>query len=186
MRKVLAVVIVAAILGMGASAFAQIPNVQPYFDKNLTETQGYCQGFAVKDTLSIVCNNFNMFMSSVEFGITPPATDAIWSADIYLPGSLHLGQTNTGTTISFNIPRNAFLPCIVMYYEITWLCTDCLLATPNVPIVVIPHPGTGKLRAVEWQTFRQVNGVGMTALICPLGVGTEPSTWGKVKSLYSE
>lgn len=189
MRKVLAVVIVAAILCVGAlSASAQVPNVQIYFDKYLTATQGYCGGFGVKDTLSVVANNFNMFMSTIEYSIVPPAADAAWTGDIQVPGALFLGQSPTGITITYPIPRNAFVACIVMYYEITWLCSDCDVDAPahNVPIVVQGHPYNGLITAIEWNTYREVYGVGMTSLICPLGVSTEESTWGRVKSLYSE
>jgi len=49
---------------------------------------------------------------------------------------------------------------------------------------VDPHPGTGLLQAIEWNTFRTVQGVGMTSLVCPWLIGTEATSWGHVKSLY--
>lgn len=185
MRKVLAVVIVAAILAVGAlSASAQVPNIQIYMDKNLTETQGFCKGFGVKDTLRVVANNFNMFMSTIEFSIQPPAVVATWSGDIHRAGALFLGQSPTGVTITYPIPLNAFLPATVMYYEIIWLCAVCNEEAD--PIIVKGHPYNNLITGIEWNTFREVYGVGMTSLLCPPPIGTEESTWGRVKSLYSE
>jgi hypothetical protein len=138
----------------------------------------------VKDTLSVVANNFAMFMSTIEYSIQPPSVVATWSGDIHIAGSLFLGQSPTGVTITYPIPRNAFFPAIVMYYEIIWLCAECNEEAD--PIIVKPHPGTNLLQAIEWQTFRTVDGVGMTSLACPPPISTEESTWGKVKSLYSE
>jgi hypothetical protein len=188
MRKVLAVVMVAAILCVGAlSASAQVPNITVYFDKILQHTDGYCQGMNALDTLSVTCNNFNMFMSTIEFSIAPPTADAIYLSDIHVAGSLHLGNSPTGITISYPTPKNAFLPFVCMYYQILWQCDDCSTAPQhNVPIIVQGHPYNGLITAVEWQTYRIVEGVGMTSLICPDGVKTETSTWGGVKALYSE
>jgi hypothetical protein len=73
-----------------------------------------------------------------------------------------------------------------MYYEIIWLCETCPEPRVGDPIIVQGHPFDGILHAIEWQTFRKVIGVGMTSVICSPPVSTEESTWGRVKSLYSE
>jgi len=190
MRKVLAVVIVAAICSIGVNAFAQIPNVQIYFDDNLQQTQGYCKGFGVGDTLKVVCNNFGMFMSTIEFGIVPPTMYALGGGDVHIPGALWLGtSTNpvTGVTITYPIPKNAFGPFVCMGYSILWVCDVCPPEPAPVGVVkVIPNPASGKLQAIEWQTFRLVQGTGMTSTLCPGVISTEESTWGRVKSLYAE
>lgn len=185
MRKVLAVVIVAAILSIGAlSAFAQVPNVQVYFDENLTQTQSNCGGFLVPDTLNVVANNFNMLLSTIEFSIIPPTTKALYVGDVHRPDALWLGSSPTGVTITYSIPHNAFVPFVCMRYAILWLCDTC--DAVSEPIIVGPEPFEGVVAAIEWQTFRKVVGVGMTSLICPGVISTEESTWGRVKALYSE
>lgn len=189
MRKVLAVVIVAAICSIGVNAFAQIPNMQIYFDDKLQETQGYCKGFGVEDTLNVVCNNFNMFMSTIEFGIAPPTANAIALGDLHIPGALWLGSSTgaSGIVITYPTPRNAFDPFICMRYRIAWVCSDCDIdGVEGATIQVIPNQYSGVVQAIEWQTYRLVQGVGMTSLLCPGVVSTEESTWGKVKSLYAE
>jgi hypothetical protein len=64
-----------------------------------------------------------------------------------------------------------------------WLCTDCQHCTDN-EITVIPHPVSGKIRAVNWYNMAVVEGIGMTSIICPSARATQVTTWGAVKSLY--
>lgn len=194
MRKVLVVATAAALLCMGAiGAFAQIPNMQVYFDKNLQQTQADCQGFLVEDTLQVVCNNFNMLMSTVEFGIQPPSINAYFTGDIIPPSAIYLGDSsvNQGLVLTYPLPRNCFVPFVCSQIRIAWLCDTCGQTGPPAsifaePIVVIPNQSSGYLRAIEYQSLRIVNVVGMTSLICPGEISTQESTWGKVKSLYAQ
>jgi hypothetical protein len=194
MRKVLVVATAAALLCMGAiGAFAQIPNMQVYFDKNLQQTQRDCQGFLVNDTCQVVCNNFNMLMSTVEFGIQPPTVNAYFLEDILPAGALKLGDTsvNQGLVITYPLPRNCFQPFVADQIVITWLCDVCGQVGPPAsifaePIVVIPNQTSGYLRAIEYDSLRIIDVVGMTSLLCPGEVKTEDSTWGRVKSLYAQ
>lgn len=194
MRKVLVVATAAALLCMGAiGAFAQIPNMQVYFDKNLQQTQADCKGFLYEDTLQVVCNNFNMLMSTVEFGIQPPTVNAYYNGDIIPAGALILGDNtaNQGLVITYPLPRNCFFPFVACQLRITWLCDVCGQAGPpasifNEPIKVIPNQTSGLLRAIEYQSLRVIDVVGMTSTICPESNATEESTWGKVKSLYAQ
>ena len=139
-----------------------------------------------------MCNNFNMWMATISFAIVPPPADAFYTGDVHLPGAVFLGTTIGGVSITYPLPQNAFDPFICMYYEITWLCDYCpddpgegVAGVPNVPIIVIAHPGIGAVEAVEYTTFQKVNGVGMTSLICPEGVSTQETTWGGIKALYN-
>jgi hypothetical protein len=163
---------------------AQVPNVQITFDAVRYQTNGFCKGIGVLDTLFVVARNFNILMSSIEYAIEPPAQDAAWAGDLHRPGALFLGQSSTGVTITYPIPLNAFSPVVVMRYAIIWVCSDCDQAVPYVPIKVIGHPYTGIIEAIEWNTYRKVPGVGMTSYFCYLPFATEPTTWGRVKSLH--
>lgn len=194
MRKVLVVATAAALLCMGAiGAFAQIPNMQVYFDNSLQQTQGGCQGFLVNDTLNVVCNNFNMLMSTVEFGIQPPTVNAMFVKDIIPDGGIWLGDSsaNQGLVITWPLPRNAFNAYVADRIVITWICDACGQTGPpasiyNEPIKVIPNQSSGLLRAIEYQSLRIIDVTGMTSTICPLENSTQDSTWGKVKSLYAQ
>jgi hypothetical protein len=194
MRKVLVVATAAALLCVGAiGAFAQVPNMQVYFDKNLQQTQAECKGFLVEDTLQVVCNNFNMLMTTVEFGIQPPTVNAYFTGDIVPASGISLGDNsaNQGLVISYPLPRNCFVPFVADQIKITWICDTCGQVGPpasvyNEPIIVIPNQTSGYLRAIEFSSYRIVNVVGMTSTICPQGNSTEESTWGRVKSLYAQ
>jgi hypothetical protein len=187
MKKVLAVVIAVAFIGAFAvSSNAQVPNIQIYFDDLLQATQGDCADHfsGELDQLNVVMNNFNMFVSSVEFGtdfgLNFPVT---WLGDVHNPGAINLGNSPTGVAISFPIPQNAFGPFVCMRMSVLWQCDSCV-GQPVQTIAVVPHPGTGFVRAVEFNTFRTVVGVGMTSAVCPGPVSTEESSWGQIKALY--
>lgn len=202
MRILLAVVIATAIICIGASvAGAQVPNVQVYFDPLLQTTQADCGDHFVGhvDSLYVVMNNFNMFVSTVEFSIDIQCAGAPWNRLVYLgdsfygtnvvgPPPLVLGNSLTGVTATWPLPQNAFNPFICMKIKVLWQCDACPVAPPfdGCPIIVMPHMMTGLLQAIEWQTFRQVQGVGMASLVCPEPISTEETTWGRVKALYTE
>jgi len=104
LRKYAAALVISAACVAPRPAPAQVPYVQIYFDKELHQTQTYCQGLGVVDTFSVVAINFNMFMSTIEFSIDEPPTDLAWIGDLHLAGSLNLGQSPTGVTITYPIP----------------------------------------------------------------------------------
>lgn len=190
MKRLANAALLVAALAAAPAAIAQVPTVQVYWDKGFTQTVIWPQGVGVVDTVYVVASNFNMFMSTIEFSIAPPTEYAVWSGDVHLPGSLHLGQSNTGVTITYPIPLNAFLPVAVMKYEITYLRYGCPSICDVCPpvvydqILVEPHPYTGLIEAIEWNTYRAVQGAGMSTRVCPYPISTEHTTWGRVKSLY--
>jgi hypothetical protein len=196
MKKVLAVVIAVAFISIGVvNSNAQVPNVQIYFDDLLQATQGDCGDhfFGEPDELNVVMNNFNTFVSTIEFAVFFGPGPVTYLGDLHVPAmSLFLGTSYQdgpgglpdGVTITYQLPQNAFDPFICMRLGIAWFCDDCL-AQPVQPINVVPHEGTGKVQAVEWQTFNLIDGVGMSSAVCPGIVSTEESSWGQIKALYN-
>lgn len=186
MKKVLAVVLAAAFLGIGAmSADAQVPNVQVYFDDLLQQTSKDCPPGVpgtVLDVCYVVANNFGIFMIGLEYQITYPPVMA-FIGDNPTNGALELGNSAAGHALTWPIPQNAFGPFVANIVDFLWLCDGCDGNT--YPVVVGPNPQSGLVRGVEWQTINEVIGVGMTSLVCPGTVSNEESTWGKVKALYN-
>ena len=84
--------------------------------------------------------------------------------------------------ITYPSPLNAFSPVVVMRIAIMWLYAGCEVGNEEF-IRVLPNQSSGLLRAVEWETYRLVDGYGEISTIC-VYVGTEQTTWGKVKALY--
>jgi hypothetical protein len=187
MKKVLAVVLAAALLGVSSfGVSAQVPNVQAYFDANLTETSRDCQGVGVLQDVFIVANNFNMFLSAIEYGVdySGAAAELIYLGEISA-APLALGTTPIGVAQSWNLPQNAFGPLVVMKVIMQWNCDACQLPAQNAPIVVVPHQVSGFLRGVRWPDQLLVTGLGMTSVVCAGPVPVQETTWGQIKSLYN-
>lgn len=182
MKKVLAVVLTVAFVGMWAyTATAQTPHVVVFFDEEAwTQTTEVCQGNGVFDTLSVVAVNFNMWISAIEYAVNyPPSTQ--WIADLPVT-PLNIGSTPGGVASTWNLPQNGFAPLGVMNVLVMWTCDDCYTSA-NDPIIVSPHPLTGFIRAARYPDNVLVDGVGLTSLVCPV-VPVEEKTWGGVKALY--
>lgn len=194
MKKILAVAFAIAILSLGFNASAQVPFVQVYFDDYGTVGGRDCPpcGPEQIDVLSVFALNFNMWMLAIEYMIDySPALSFL--GDIANPGALNIGQSVTGISWSYPVIGNAFGPYRTQQTNVFWNCCDDCNNPPgyiNSAVVVMAHPGsnppaTGP-RAVEWQTFRTVDAIGMTSMICQRPVATQTSTWGGIKSLYNQ
>lgn len=192
MKKALAGVLAVALAGvMAGSAIAQVPNVQVYFDPNYTQTQSDCPGGAPFSgppvELYVVMNNWNMNVTGVDFSISyPPALQ--WLADNLpdLDTTIEVGDSPTGIAIAYAncCAQDGFQPILVLKPIVLWGVCDC--NTGPKAIVVGGYAPLGKTSpsAVRKEDFAEFSGVGMTSLICPGFIATEPSTWGQVKALY--
>ncbi len=181
MKKVLALVLALAVMGMMAQTVsAQVPFVQVYFD-DLAHTSKDCPGAGTLDTLLVVAHNFNIWMTAIEYSIQYPPS-LTWLGDIS-PSPVNLGNTPSGVATAFPTPLNAFQPVLVMQVLVNWECTTCG-GTPEA-VIVGPHPGSGFLRATRYPDNATVIGVGMTSLVCPGTVPVQETTWGQVKALYN-
>jgi hypothetical protein len=163
---------------------AGVPNVAVFFDKNLQQMVGSCP-FApegtVLDTVFVVANNFDMWMGAIEYSIQYPP-QVVWIADLYPANTLTLGNSASGITTAWTTPANAFVGLVVQRSIILWLCDGCG-GFVNQPLVVLPHPVSGLLRAVRWPDQATVNAVGLTSIVCPT-IPAQETTWGGIKALY--
>jgi hypothetical protein len=194
MKKVLAVVIAVAFISLGAvSSNAQVPNFQVYFDDLLQDTQGFCSPdmFFVQDTIYVVLNNFNTFVSTVDFSLDFTSNFPLsYLGDVPDADAIDLGTSSIaddalGITRTWPIPQNAFDPMIALEVRVLWQCEDCdAEAIPPQAIIVLGNEQFSPY-AVEWQTFRLIPGVGMTSLVCPGEISTQESSWGQIKALYN-
>jgi hypothetical protein len=177
---------------------AQVPNVQLYFNGNPTyntysDTQADCELPGTMQNLYVVLQNWNMFVQGVDFSIDYPA--AIFPGGEVPPvNTLVIGNSNAnggtgGVAIAWQLPQNGFDPLLALTVNATWTgACDCN-GGPS-PLVVKGYqyginPG-GKLQpqAVRWPDFAEIDGVGLTSLVCPGTIATEETTWGGIKALY--
>lgn len=192
MKKALAGVLAVAMVGvLAGSAMAQVPNVQVYFDPAHTQTQTTCPGGAPfagpPVNLYVVANNWNMNITGIDFSISYPAS-LVWISD-QLPDpdtQVAIGQSPTGVAIAYAncCFLNGFQSVEVLRPLILWGVCDC--NQPPQAVVVGGYTPLGKTQptVVRREDFAEFSGVGMTSLICPGAIATEPTTWGQVKALY--
>ena len=190
MKKALAGVLAVAMVGvLAGSAMAQVPNVQVYFDPAHTQTQTSCGQQGQPTTLYVVANNWNMNIAGIDFSISYPPS-LVWVADI-LPDpstSAEIGTSPTGCAIGYAncCPLNGFQSVEVLQPFVLWGPCDCASPSGNPQSVIVggANPVKPRPTAVRKEDFVEFEGVGMTSLICPGVIATEPTTWGQVKALY--
>jgi hypothetical protein len=188
MKKALAGVLAVALVGVIAgSAMAQVPNVQVYFDAAHTQTQRNCGSTNSIDSVFVVMNNWNMNVTGVDFSVSMPP-QMIYLADNLPDPSTQtkIGNSPTGIAIAYAncCYLNGFLSNDVLHILFLWGPCDCTSGPKSV--IVGGYTPTGKTQptAIRKEDFQEFAGVGMTSLICPGAIATEPTTWGQVKALY--
>lgn len=208
MKKTL-VVVVAIAIGLCASvSSAQIPNVVVYFDNTYTQQSALCPQVpagTVFDELYVVANNFNMWMSAIEYTVELPPSLMFLGDIIDEDTQLKIGSAVTGIGISWPLPANAFGALRCQKLSVLWQCQNlgglggpppdtapqCVLADgvtgfTDHTINVLPYPSSGLVRAVRWPDNVVVVGVGLTSVICGSTIPVEETTWGGIKALYDE
>ncbi len=122
------------------NAHAQIPNVQWFFDANLTQTAFDCDG-STEQIGYVVATNFNEFISAIEYIIEyPPSGDIFWRADLSVnPNQLNIGNTLVGVASAWSLPLNCFQPTVIMKVLYDWVnCNNCNPAANQVqPITIV-------------------------------------------------
>jgi hypothetical protein len=186
MKKVLAVVLAAAFVGLTAvGAYAQIANVQWFFDENLTQTSKDCDGSS-NQTGYVVAINFNAFITAVEYMIVYPS-DLVPTFDISVNEfQLNIGNTSTGVASTWSLPLDTFQPTVIMQVLYDWnQCGNCNpAANKNQPVLAAADPVSGLLQYLRFPDNASFTAIGMTSLVCPGTVPVEETSWGAVKALY--
>jgi hypothetical protein len=132
------------------------------------------------DSLYVVAHNFNMSMSSIEYRIDySPQLEFIFDLVGYT-ASIE-GTSSAGIKISFSPPMEAGRTQLVEIVLFYWLCQGCIYT--DVPVLVSPHPISGKIQAQRSPDGAMIEAVGMTSLVCPT-IPVEDTSWGRIKALY--
>ena len=182
MRKSLLLIAIVFTIAINGSAYAQ-PNIMVFFDEDLTLGAANCPSApigSVPATLYVVANNFDAWITAVEFQIVYPP-QLFFTGD-QLDTDIVLGTTATGITIGWATPKSCYGGTVLAKANVIWFCNDCV-GNEDAPIDVIANPNQGFLRAVEWPSQTTFDIVGMRSLICAT-TPVEETTWGQIKSLY--
>jgi len=179
------IIVIGLVLMAMASApvLAQTPIVQVYFDDQFTAASDCPPGpiGTVVDTLYVYAQNFNMFMSAIDFSVSYPP-QVSWLADTPMNNGLMVGNTPGGAAIAWSLPQNGFAPVQVCRVLVTWQCDACI-GNEDAEIVVGPYFNQTEVRATRWPDNVLFTAIGMRSLICAT-VPVESTSWGKVKALY--
>jgi hypothetical protein len=183
-KLIFLMVLTAVALGLPQTTTAQVPYIQIYFDEDLQRTAEIsCPLVAPGSrvgTIYIAAHNFSMLMRSIEYGVDYPP-ELLFTGDGIDSSYQVVGDSRIGIVISFPTPLDAFETVVLQKAEFVWMCSAC--ESTAIPVVVVPHPSSGKIRAISWPDSEEVEGVGMTAIVCPT-IPVENSTWGHIKALY--
>ena len=164
---------------------AQTPFVAVYFD-NTWQTEatvfpGGCAGIGVLDTLYIALTNANTFVSGVEFAVNYPP-ELMFLGDLWTQ-PVTVGNTQSGISMGWATPQNGFGTVFICGVLVMWQCDTC--PSTDIPMPVLVNPSTAFLGFTDFPNFAQFPAAGLTSLICAT-IPVEESTWGKVKSLYTD
>ena len=174
----------AVVTGFPRSSIAQVPYIQIYFDEDLQRTTELHCPLVAPGTesgfLYIAAHNFNIEMSSIEYRVNYPLELSFYQ-DLIDSSYQVAGDSQSGIVISFPSPLDAHQTVLLQRVMFGWMCAAC--ETIDIRTVVVPHPSSGKIRAISWPDSEEVEAVGMTAIVCPT-VPANNSTWGHIKALY--
>ena len=185
MKKSILIFATVFAIAIAGSALAQEPNIQVYFGDMSTGSMncppiGTPPGTVITQ-LWVVANNFNTWLSAVEFKIEyPPQLSFI--GDTYTTDTV-IGNSAIGVSLAWTIPLNAFEAVTLMKASVMWMCAGCV-GNEDAPVLVVPNPNMGLLRGVRWPDNVPFDITGMESRICAT-VPVEETTWGQVKALYN-
>jgi hypothetical protein len=149
---------------------------------------GYCNSPGELLEVYIYGSNINEFYTAVEYQLLLPPCLVPIAASYYSNTQVTNGNPWTGVQQAFYPPINGFFPGLDLWASVivqcTGSCDDCGF---DQPVVMGPHPVSNALQGTRNDsdaTLFQI--VGLTSILCPGAVGTEETTWGKVKALFQD
>jgi hypothetical protein len=199
MKRLLVMTLAAVAALNPAQATSQVPHVVIYFDGNpvtntFNTTEESCKSPGTLQDLYVVFRNWNMYVVGAEFSIDyPPAL--FFLGDIAPISTLTIGSSNSrggdgGIAIAWQYPQNAFEPLLAITAQTIWT-GSCWCRDAPQPLRLrgywyahVGNGGNANPRAVRWPDFVEVEGIGLTSLVCPGQPATAATTWGRIKAMY--
>ena len=131
------------------------------------------------------------FMNAAEFAMAIPE-GLLMTAFSVPQGSLTLGDPVTGISITYWPPMDGWTPGynVLCTIEFLFVGDNCWCpyngATMDLPIRIVPHPGSGRVLGLCWPQDFLFDFVGLCSILCPstICMGVEGTSWGAIKSLY--
>ena len=158
------------------------PFIKVYFDEGLLYDQTDCPGPRL-DTLYVVAEYFGSYIGGVEYWIWYPSSMTFVADIVPYSDPVITGQSNYGIKITYTSPiiGNPYT-VVLQHVLVQWNCGGCDFCRQIVEVA--PNLWTGYLKIFRWPDMTGVIVEGETSVVCPC-VGTQQTTWGNVKALYT-
>jgi hypothetical protein len=134
--------------------------------------------------------NAQVYVTGIEYQlIVPTASSVFWLEKMIFPSNaISIGDPFSGHSLAYWPPLNGYSPGFNLMCTFEFV-TDagCLFhggLLIDTPLIIGPHPETGRLRGTATPNNDFFPVVGMTSLLCPVYIGTTEVSWGAIKSLY--
>jgi hypothetical protein len=170
-------------------ASAQVPIIKVYSVGTYSQERIGCYPAGTLTHLYVVLENWTTPFSAVDFSIAYPS-HLIWLADVpaYDDGTVIIGNSPTGIAIAWGNccmpdPSSGRTLLLTPLVFVSQQC-DCNVGFFG-SIVVTGYTPLGKQNPslIRYPDLTEVSGLGSYSYMCG-PIATEPTTWGKVKSLY--
>ena len=173
-----------------APAAAQVAYFQAYTDPALQENVYHCGTSGTTAQVFIVLGNADVRVSAVDFHVDYPP-GMVWITDLPPDDNYTgtewatIGQSPTGIAIAWAnccMTDGSERPFVVMRALVYWPGSQC----PCSGFTVGGYAALGKTQPsyVRDGDFAEFSAVGRTSYRSNCETAVEPSTWGRVKSLY--
>lgn len=190
--KRLSLVVVASLLVVSviatSAAYAQVPKQAFTTFKLGGIHSGTCDFPGQVKELHVYGSHINEFYTAVEYR-TLLCTCLVPLGVSYSTRTVVTnGNPWTGVQQAFFPPVNGFFPGLDLWATVfatcSGTCGDCGV---DQPVIVGPEPVSGFLQGTRNDAVAsKFQMLGLTTILCPAAVGTQESSWGKVKALYQE
>lgn len=141
---------------LASVSVAGTPTVTVYFDEAMTMRSVDRLGPG-QHTLYIVAEGFDAHLTAIEYKIELPA-GMIWLEDLDLP-PVKIGKTTEGIAQAWPTPVDARSPVVVAKALVRWEPVDGSVGR----LSVVPHPGSGFVRATVAPDHHIVEAKGQTS-----------------------
>jgi hypothetical protein len=157
----------------------EAPSVMHYYPEEMVAFTGYLYSM-----------NADYYITGIEYQLqTPmdPTHIGIMLSTWEVPeGALQIGNPFDGHAIAFWPPLNGYMPGynLMATYTFYAACGCFTGAIEDYPMTVGPHPVSGELWGTYSPDDEYFYPIGLTSIICPVGVANQEESWGAIKSLY--
>jgi hypothetical protein len=135
----------------------------------------------------VYANSSECYLNAAEFEVCYPPGIVQIGFEVP-PGALFMGDPDTGIAISYWPPMDGWNPGYNLLCTLRLMATDFCYANgggmADAHLSIYPHHETGLDQGSCWPENYLFPYIPLTSTICPTCIGTEPKSWGAIKSMF--